>query len=121
MYLNLISHYLPEQIIRNDYFKKVNGLSEEWILSRTGIKERRKALLYAISATQKRDLVEKRGHEIQNVKTFPVVIDDKLQTLKKTSQVIEVLNNIGQIVYQDGIPHRITGFEDDGTPIGEPI
>ena len=28
---------------------------------------------------------------------------------------------IGQIVYQDGIPHRITGFEEDGTPIGEPI
>jgi 3-oxoacyl-[acyl-carrier-protein] synthase-3 len=44
MYINTISHYLPKQIIRNDYFKKVNGLSEEWILSRTGIQERRKAL-----------------------------------------------------------------------------
>ncbi len=44
MYINSISHYIPKQIIRNDYFKKVNGLSEEWILSRTGIQERRKAL-----------------------------------------------------------------------------
>ena len=44
MYINSISHYLPKHIIRNDYFKKVNGLSEEWILSRTGIEERRKAL-----------------------------------------------------------------------------
>lgn len=44
MYINTISHYLPKQIIRNNYFKKVNGLSEEWILSRTGIQERRKAL-----------------------------------------------------------------------------
>ena len=44
MYINSISHYIPKQIIRNDYFKKINGLSEEWILSRTGIQERRKAL-----------------------------------------------------------------------------
>ncbi len=44
MYINLISHYLPQQIIPNSYFKEVNGLSEEWILNRTGIKERRKAL-----------------------------------------------------------------------------
>lgn len=43
MYINAISHYLPQQVIKNDYFKKVNGLSEEWILSRTGIQERRKA------------------------------------------------------------------------------
>ena len=69
--------------------------SEKIILKKLNRKERRKALLYAISATQKRNLVEKRGHKIQNVKTFPVVIDDKLQTLKKTSQVIEVLSNLG--------------------------
>ena len=43
MYINSVSHYLPKQRIRNNYFKKVNGLSEEWILSRTGIQERRRA------------------------------------------------------------------------------
>jgi len=59
MYVNLISHYIPKQIIKNNYFKKVNGLSDEWILSRTGIKERRKALSHentntmAINAVQK--------------------------------------------------------------------
>jgi 3-oxoacyl-[acyl-carrier-protein] synthase III len=44
MFLNAVSHYLPEQVIGNDYFTKINGLSDEWLLSRTGIRERRKAL-----------------------------------------------------------------------------
>lgn len=44
MFINTISHYLPEQIINNDYFTKITGLSQEWLLTRTGIIERRKAL-----------------------------------------------------------------------------
>jgi len=59
MYINLISHYLPQQIIRNDYFKNVNGLSDEWILSRTGIKERRKALSHENTNTMAIDAVQK--------------------------------------------------------------
>ncbi len=43
MFINTITHYLPETIINNSYFKDKNGLSEDWILSRTGIEERRKA------------------------------------------------------------------------------
>lgn len=43
MFINAIGHYLPEQLIPNDYFLNVNGLSDEWIHSRTGIKSRRKA------------------------------------------------------------------------------
>lgn len=43
MYINHISAYIPEQIIRNSYFKDINGLSDEWIEERTGIQERRKA------------------------------------------------------------------------------
>ena len=43
MYINAIAHYLPQQIVTNADFFAINGLSEEWILSRTGIHERRKA------------------------------------------------------------------------------
>ena len=43
MFINTISSYLPSQVIKNDYFKDINGLSDEWILERTGIYERRKA------------------------------------------------------------------------------
>lgn len=43
MYINRISHYLPSEIIGNDYFTELNNLSSEWIVERTGIHERRKA------------------------------------------------------------------------------
>lgn len=43
MYINALAHYLPEQVVPNSYFLNVNGLTDEWIEGRTGIRERRKA------------------------------------------------------------------------------
>ena len=43
MYINAISHYIPEARVTNAYFKKVNGLDDDWIFERTGIKSRSKA------------------------------------------------------------------------------
>lgn len=43
MFIDSIGHYLPEQLVANEYFAEVNGLSDEWIYSRTGIKTRNKA------------------------------------------------------------------------------
>jgi 3-oxoacyl-[acyl-carrier-protein] synthase-3 len=43
MYINALGHYLPEQLVPNSYFLNVNGLTEEWIYTRTGIKTRTKA------------------------------------------------------------------------------
>lgn len=43
MYINKLSHYLPENIVTNAYFKDINGLDDEWIFTRTGIKTRCKA------------------------------------------------------------------------------
>ncbi len=43
MFINSIGHYLPETLIPNAYFLNVNGLSDEWIYARTGIKTRTKA------------------------------------------------------------------------------
>ena len=43
LYINKIAHYLPETVVPNSYFKDINGLDDEWIYSRTGIKNRSKA------------------------------------------------------------------------------
>lgn len=43
LYINKIAHYIPGEIVPNAYFKAVNGLEDEWIYSRTGIKNRCKA------------------------------------------------------------------------------
>ncbi len=43
MFINGFGHYLPTELVANDYFLKVNGLSDNWIYERTGIKTRTKA------------------------------------------------------------------------------
>ena len=42
MFINKISHYLPKVVIGNEYFTKLNNLSSDWIIARTGIHERRR-------------------------------------------------------------------------------
>ena len=43
MYIHRVAAYLPEQVVTNEHFTRLNGLSDEWIIERTGIRERRKA------------------------------------------------------------------------------
>lgn len=43
MFLTSISHYIPSGRVPNSYFESVNGLTDEWIETRTGIKTRSKA------------------------------------------------------------------------------
>ncbi|GBU07603.1 3-oxoacyl-[acyl-carrier-protein] synthase III [Bacteroidales bacterium] len=43
MYINTTGYFVPEQRVLNQYFLPINGLSDEWIYQRTGIKSRSKA------------------------------------------------------------------------------
>lgn len=43
MYINGIARYVPEQIVQNAYFFETSGVTDEWIVERTGIRERRRA------------------------------------------------------------------------------
>jgi 3-oxoacyl-[acyl-carrier-protein] synthase-3 len=43
MFINSMGSYIPKERIHNSYFFNVNGLTDEWIFSRTGIKSRSKA------------------------------------------------------------------------------
>ncbi len=58
-------------------------------------KERLSALLSAVSGTADRELVEKRGHVIDEVKHVPLVLDDKFQELKKNREVLKALEALG--------------------------
>ncbi|MDR1417382.1 MAG: ketoacyl-ACP synthase III, partial [Prevotellaceae bacterium] len=40
MFINATGYYIPEKRVPNDYFLAVNGLTDEWIFQRTGIKTR---------------------------------------------------------------------------------
>lgn len=58
-------------------------------------KERRKAIKSALAATAVKELVITRGHQAQAVREFPIVVDDKLQEMKKTKDIIQFLKKIG--------------------------
>ena len=64
-----------------DFSKKIN------------IKERRKAIRSALSATFNLDLIKKRNHQIPI--EFPFVIEDKFESLEKTKDVENILNKLG--------------------------
>jgi 3-oxoacyl-[acyl-carrier-protein] synthase-3 len=62
--ISAIAHYLPPTIIENSYFENYLDTSEEWILKRTGIHERRFALEGATSdliIPAAKSALEKRG------------------------------------------------------------
>ncbi len=58
-------------------------------------KEKRMAINSALAAVAIRDFVVRRGHQIQNIKEVPIIVEDKLQDLKKTKDLIEFLKKIG--------------------------
>ncbi|GAB3839723.1 3-oxoacyl-ACP synthase III family protein [Hymenobacter jeollabukensis] len=43
MYLHHVAAYLPATVVANDHFTRLNGLASDWIIERTGIRERRRA------------------------------------------------------------------------------
>jgi 3-oxoacyl-[acyl-carrier-protein] synthase-3 len=72
VYIHHVAYYLPEQVVTNEHFSRLNGLSHEWIVERTGIRERRKAgpgentNTMAIEATQ-RALAAAPAFEVEKV------------------------------------------------------
>jgi large subunit ribosomal protein L4e len=62
-------------------------------------KEKLLAKNSAIAATKDKEIVTKRGHKFDDKITLPVIVEDKFEGIKKTKNVIEVLDKIG--VYDD--------------------
>lgn len=59
------------------------------------LKQRRYALVSAIAASGVPSLVLARGHSIESVPEIPLVLNDKLQDLKKTKEAVAVLRKVG--------------------------
>ncbi len=55
------------------------------------------SLISAISASGNVDWVKKRGHIIDNIPEIPLVVDDKIQTVKKTSAAFKIFSDLGLI------------------------
>ncbi|MEM5829630.1 MAG: 50S ribosomal protein L4 [Candidatus Aenigmatarchaeota archaeon] len=58
-------------------------------------KERKKAIKSAIAATAMKEIVLKRGHKIEKLKELPLVVEDKIQEVKKSKELLKFLKEVG--------------------------
>lgn len=58
-------------------------------------KENQLALRSAIAATSDKDIVKERGHRVDDVKQIPLVVNDDIQSVKKTKEIEMILKNLG--------------------------
>ena len=58
-------------------------------------KEMHLALRSALAATDIKEIVESRGHIVDMIRDFPLVVSDDIQALKKTSEVKEAFLKLG--------------------------
>ncbi|MHA1372298.1 MAG: 50S ribosomal protein L4, partial [Promethearchaeota archaeon] len=48
-----------------------------------------------IAATVNEGLIKKRGHKIEGIKDKIMILDDKVQTIKKTKNIVQILEALG--------------------------
>lgn len=69
--------------------------SEKKLREQINKKERWLAIRSAIAATANSDLVARRGHVVTDVLELPLVVEDKLERLRKTREVQVALEKLG--------------------------
>ncbi|MEM2637004.1 MAG: 50S ribosomal protein L4 [Candidatus Korarchaeota archaeon] len=68
--------------------------AEKKIYLKINRKEKKLALISAIAATAKKEIVQARGHIVGDL-TLPVVVTDEFENLEKTKDVINALTAVG--------------------------
>jgi large subunit ribosomal protein L4e len=70
---------------------------ESWknIYKKLNQKEKQLALCSAIAATARKDLVERRGHRVSNISSFPIIVSDEVEDILKTKDLLKLLNALG--------------------------
>ena len=67
---------------------------EKVIYKKLNKKENRLALCSAIAATASKDLVESRGHKIEGIESFPIIVSDDIESISKTTDINKVLDSL---------------------------
>jgi large subunit ribosomal protein L4e len=70
---------------------------ESWknIYKKINNKEKQLALCSAIAATARKDLIERRGHKVSNISSFPIIVSDGIEDLSKTKDLLNLLHELG--------------------------
>ena len=67
---------------------------EKGIYKKLNKKERKLALCSAIAATASKELVESRGHKVEGIESFPIIVSDDIESVSKTSDMVKILDSL---------------------------
>lgn len=67
---------------------------EKVIYKKLNKKENKLALCSAIAATASKELIESRGHKINGIESFPIIVSDDIETVAKTSEISKILDSL---------------------------
>merc|ERR1719235_378886 len=62
---------------------------------KVNVTQKRHAIVSAVAASALPPLVMARGHRVDDVSEFPLVVSDGAQSMQKTKQALEMLENLG--------------------------
>lgn len=62
---------------------------------KTNIKQKRFAVASALAASAILPLVQSRGHRVDNVPEFPLVIQNSVEKIERTKEAVKFLQHIG--------------------------
>lgn len=57
-------------------------------------KENKLALCSAIAATSSADLVKQRGHVVEKIESFPLVVSDQIESVSKSKDLLKIFNSL---------------------------
>ena len=57
-------------------------------------KENKLALCSAIAATASKEIVSSRGHKVEGIETFPIVISNDIESISKANDISKILDSL---------------------------
>ena len=57
-------------------------------------KENKLALCSAIAATSSKTIIESRGHKIEGIESFPIIVSDDIESISKSNEMVKVLESL---------------------------
>ncbi len=68
---------------------------EKILIEKINRKEYSKAMASAIAATGRKELASERGHSVDGVKEFPLIVEDGFEKIAKTKEILKALSALG--------------------------
>lgn len=114
MFLEDISHYIPSEAVPNSYFAAVNGLSDEWINTRTGISTRSRAAVDENTNTMAVESVRKLNTPVNDVDLIVAASYTPYDTVATLAHVVQrefSINNAAAIYISSACSSLINAIE----------